>query len=409
MRQHRAAELGLDASALAGFLAGTGPVAVIDLETTGLSTDPEAEMLEFGAVLLEPGAERAVTVETLLRPRGRLPRAVQRLTGLGEADVADAPRLEEVADALRAPLAGRVLVAHNAEFERHFLAEGLGAGLGAARYLDTLDLLAVTHPDAPDLRLESFTRMLFGSEEHHRGLADALDTARLLSRVASGAREGERRYVVARQVLERFAPDSPWRPLLAGSEAPASLAEESPFVEIGETAERPVAFDPDAIAAALADEARGRRHFPGYRVREEQIQLARRFAANLGDEEVLLAEGGTGVGKSLAYLAAAIPFAMERAAAGAKDPLVISTRTKLLQDQLLEKDIAAAARFLGHPELRALSIKGRANYACARRLALVLAEGDEPRIFAEDRQAWAALAACAFTRPARCRSRRGAA
>jgi ATP-dependent DNA helicase DinG len=104
------------------------------------------------------------------------------------------------------------------------------------------------------------------------------------------------------------------------------------------------------------------------------------------------------VGKSLAYLAAAIPFAAERAAEGERGPLVISTRTKLLQDQLLGKDIPAAAAMLGHPGIRALSIKGRANYACARRLAQVLAEGREPRLLEEDRLAYAALAACARTR-----------
>src|SRR5690606_18699544 len=72
---------------------------------------------------------------------------------------------------------------------------------------------------------------------------------------------------------------------------------------------------------------------------------------------------------------------------------------KLLQDQLLGKDIPTAARFLGWPELRALSIKGRGNYVCERRLAAVLAEGLEPRIFAEDRMAWAVLSACAEIRP----------
>ena len=75
-------------------------------------------------------------------------------------------------------------------------------------------------------------------------------------------------------------------------------------------------FDEDAIAAALADAARGRRHFPGYRVREAQIRMARHFVRLLADGGTLLLEGGTGVGKSLAYLAAAIPFAMERAAGG---------------------------------------------------------------------------------------------
>jgi ATP-dependent DNA helicase DinG len=104
------------------------------------------------------------------------------------------------------------------------------------------------------------------------------------------------------------------------------------------------------------------------------------------------------VGKSLAYLAAAIPFVMERSAAGVREPVVVSTRTKLLQDQLLDKDIPAAAAMFGYPGLRALSIKGRANYVCGRRLAVVEAEGREPRIFAADRLAYAVLAACARTR-----------
>ena len=48
----------------------------------------------------------------------------------------------------------------------------IGGELVSNFYLDTQDLLAVTHPDAPDLRLETFTRALFGSEE--RGVAEAI-------------------------------------------------------------------------------------------------------------------------------------------------------------------------------------------------------------------------------------------
>ena len=399
---HAAEALGLDRNVLAGLLARVGPLAVVDLETTGLADEPEAEILEFGAVLLDPGSAQVATFQALVRPRRPLPRAVKRLTGLDDADVAGAPELGALREALRRVLRGRAVVAHNAEFERAFLSRFIDPDLAKAVYLDTLDLLALTHPDAPDLRLESFTRMLLGSEERHRALDDALDTARVMSRAGAGARDGELRFATARRALEAFASDSPWLALLvrprAGAPA-AAAAELGPFVQVGETAEEPVLFDEEAIAAALADEARGRRHFPRYRVRREQIHLARRFARNLADQEVLLMEGGTGVGKSLAYLAAAIPFALEREARGEPTPVVISTRTKLLQDQLVERDIAAAARFLGRPELRAVSIKGRANYGCARRLALALAEGREQSIFPADRLAYAVLEACAHTRP----------
>ena len=391
-------DVGLDGPVLARLAAATGPLAVVDLETTGLAGDPDAEVLEFGALLVDPGGGGVTLARSLVRPSRPLPRVIRRLTRLGDADVADAPRAAELAGAVRTLLAGRALVAHNAPFERHFLARFAAPELADASYLDTQDLLALTHPDAPDLRLETFTRRLLGSDERHRALDDALDTARVLCAVGRGADAGEARYAAARRALETYAPESPWAPLLGKGEALAAAPERPQYVPIGESGVPPVPFDEDAIAAVLADEARCRRFLPGYRVRDAQIELARRFARALGRGGMLLAEGGTGVGKSLAYLAAAIPFALERSARPARSPVVISTRTKLLQDQLLEKDIAVAARLLGRPELRAMSIKGRANYVCQRRLEAVLAEGREPRLFAEDRMAYAVLFACARTR-----------
>lgn len=393
------AELGIDGAALQALAGLVGPFAVLDFETTGLSEDPRAEILEVGALLVDPGTPEVTTIETLVRPARGVPAAITRLTGITNQLVASAPEIGALRDALAGRLAGRALIAHNADFERAFLERDGMRDAASARFLDTQDLLSITHPDAQDLRLETFTRRLLGSEERHRALSDALDAARVLSRVAAGARAGEPRYAAARDALVHFAPDSPWLALLP-EDAPWQPAPvETPWLKIGESVEAPVPFEEEAIAAVLADKARGRRHFPSYRVREEQIRLARHFVRNLKQGGVLLLEGGTGVGKSLAYLAAAIPFVMTRPVGARRDPVVISTRTKLLQDQLLEKDIGAAARLLGWPGLRALSMKGRANYACERRLARVLEEGRESRIFPEERMAYAVLEACARIRP----------
>jgi ATP-dependent DNA helicase DinG len=396
---HRPAEaLAIDLEALAGFLDATGPLAVVDLETTGLSDDPGAEILEFGAVLIEPGSPTATMVESLVKPRGSVPLLVSRLTGITEVDLVGAPAIDELAKAIALALADRTLLAHNAAFEQAFLTRCVSSELGASRYLDTQDFLALTHPDSADLRLETFTLELLERDERHRALDDALDAVRVLSVAAASARRGTRRYAVARNALERYAPESPWLPLLRSDTLDGSADSPSQFAEIPRTTEPPVAFDEKAIAATLADEERGRRHFPNYRVRAQQIELACQFVRNFDQRGRLLLEGGTGVGKSLAYLAAAIPFAMERAAGGIQEPILVSTRTKLLQDQLLTKDIPAAAAMFGYPELRALSIKGRANYVCARRIEQVLAEGLEPQIFAADRLSYASLAVCARVR-----------
>ena len=383
---------------LAPFASALGPLAVVDLETTGLASDSRAEILELGAVLIDPGSLTANTIGCLVRPTRSLPLPIRRLTGLTDADVASAPRIAEVAGLFGEALAGRTLIAHNASFERRFLSRFVSSSLGEATYLDTQDVLALTHPDAPDLRLESFTRRLLGTEEHHRALDDALDTARVLAHLASGAHKGEQRYITARRALDRYAPESPWVALLGKELLFEGDVPLPAFISISPGEKQPVPFDEDSIASALADAERGARYFPGYRVRDEQIELARNFVRNFDEGGAMLLEGGTGVGKSLAYLAAAIPFAMERSAGGVHEPIVISTRTKLLQDQLLHKDIPNAARMLGYSGLRSLSIKGRANYACERRLEQVLDEGRETSLFEADRYAYAVLMACVETR-----------
>ncbi len=99
----------------------TGPLAIVDLETSGLAQNPRAEIIEIGAVLFDPGSTLVRTVSSLVRPRGSVPAVVQRLTGLTDADFEDAPLLADVRQVLAGLLGGRVLIAHNADFERHFL------------------------------------------------------------------------------------------------------------------------------------------------------------------------------------------------------------------------------------------------------------------------------------------------
>jgi len=433
-------DLGLALDALQAWLADVGPVAVVDLETTGLPESRSAEIIEIGVVLLDPGDDRVGVGSTLVRPSRPIPALVSRLTGLVDADVEAAPRMIQIRDAVRAALAGRTIVAHQADFERSFLRRDVDSSLGSAPYLDTQDILALTHPDAPDMRLETFTRLLLGREERHRAFHDALDAACVLGTIAQGGQSGAPRYVEARRIMDRHLPSSPWRGLFdslqpvanadlfvsgpdsdqaselgsadfAGDDFTAFedfVEKPSPkpragadarFLEIGTSDEVPVAFELDSILDALGDAERGQRHFPGYRVREEQLDLAREFFHVFEDGGIAKLEGGTGVGKSLAYLAAAIPFAIKNANEGAKGPVILSTRTKLLQDQLLRKDIAAAARFLGYPNLRALSIKGRANYVCERRLSAALGESSDPALLDDLKTDYALLEACARLRP----------
>ena len=97
---------------------------------------------------------------------------------------------------------------------------------------------------------------------------------------------------------------------------------------------------------------------PGFRPRQAQQDLAAAVAAAFDGREVLLAEAGTGTGKTFAYLVPAL-------LSGRKT--IVSTGTRALQDQLYHRDLPRVRDALG-TGLRTSLLKGRANYLCRHRL-----------------------------------------
>jgi ATP-dependent DNA helicase DinG len=99
-----------------------------------------------------------------------------------------------------------------------------------------------------------------------------------------------------------------------------------------------------------------------YEFRPQQLEMASAVERALAEGHHLLAEAGTGVGKSFAYLLPAIDYAVKK-----KKRMVISTHTISLQEQLIEKDIPLI-RATYPEEFSAVLVKGRSNYLCQRRL-----------------------------------------
>jgi ATP-dependent DNA helicase DinG len=110
---------------------------------------------------------------------------------------------------------------------------------------------------------------------------------------------------------------------------------------------------PELSTVFAADGALARA-IPGYRLRPQQVEMAQRIAAAIQSHGVLVAEAGTGTGKTFAYLVPAL-------LAGGK--VIVSTGTKTLQDQLFQRDLPTVRDALRAPATIAL-LKGRANYVC---------------------------------------------
>jgi ATP-dependent DNA helicase DinG len=104
---------------------------------------------------------------------------------------------------------------------------------------------------------------------------------------------------------------------------------------------------------------------PGFRERPFQLEMAHAVAETIAGQGRLVAEAGTGTGKTVAYLVPAL-------LSGGK--VILSTGTKTLQDQLFDRDIPAVREALNVPVTVAL-LKGRANYVCHYHLERALQDG----------------------------------
>jgi ATP-dependent DNA helicase DinG len=100
------------------------------------------------------------------------------------------------------------------------------------------------------------------------------------------------------------------------------------------------------------------REVPGFVPRSVQQEMAVAVASAIDDRETLIAEAGTGTGKTFAYLVPALLCGKR---------VIISTGTKALQDQLFHRDLPRVRSVLG-ARLSAALLKGRSNYLCLHRL-----------------------------------------
>src|SRR3954464_11840872 len=113
-----------------------------------------------------------------------------------------------------------------------------------------------------------------------------------------------------------------------------------------------------AVSAPFAPAGALARALPDFEPRAGQVNMAAAVARAFERGGVLLAEAGTGTGKTLAYL---IPAILSR------QRVLVSTGTKTLQEQIFFKDLPALRAALGVP-FTAAYMKGRANYLCLHRL-----------------------------------------
>ncbi len=341
-----------------------------DLETTGL--DPQRDgVIEVGAVAFD---QSAVTerLERFANPGRRLPEPVSRLTGIRAEDLRAAPPSDVVLAELVRFCAGRQAVGHGALLDIDFLtaAEAWEPGRGL---IDTLHIARILLPNAPSHSLPMLALELgLDQPRPHRALDDADATRQLFLRLREEAAALDE--ALKETMLALVAPYG-WPVASFFAEALAAAdprAAERPITKSGTVRggprRRTAEDDPAFLAALLGPDGPLASALPEYEHREAQQQMLLAVAQVMGRGGRLVAEAGTGTGKSLAYLVPAVARAVRRG-----ERVVVSTHTHTLQEQLITKDLPALREWLPW-DFEACLLKGRPNYVSLRRWRRYLGE-----------------------------------
>ena len=367
----------------------------LDLETTGLDSNRDT-IIEIGAVKFR-GDEVMDTLQTFVNPGRTIPEHIQRLTHISPRQVQRAPLFSSIADRVAEFVAGHPIIGHNIQFDLKFL-ESHGVPLDNPAY-DTWDLASMLLPRTMRYSLAYLSDYFsIVHSDPHRALSDAKATQGIflaLVRRAAVLDPGLTEY------LARLAGRSNWElaPVFQGLEADsrgetsrlgltgldleglASRLDRHENYRSQRRAENDVAdLDLAEIVELLGPAGPFAAAFSGFESRPEQEQMLNAVTRAIYEGNHLVVEGGTGVGKSMAYLLPAVLFAAQ------KGPrVVISTNTINLQEQLLNKDIPAllevleGAGVIETGAVRTALLKGKSNYLCLRRWNY-LANSESPTV-----------------------------
>jgi len=344
-----------------------GCYVIFDLEATRQDAySPATEIIQIAAQRWIDGVPQTLWA-SFVRPSVPIPEHIIQLTKITMDDVRDAPPIADVLRDFFAYMGDLPLIAHNgASYDGPLLqatCERIGLPLPSTFcVLDTLPLARAMLPTEPSHSVGSLAKR-FGCarEDAHRADADVEMLAGIVQGLEREIQDGPSGAAVY-ELLRRAS--DPWVELLTPPAQPALVPEiiatfganlAPPLPErLPATAET---IDASVVEATYAKaEAQGRSR------REAQIEMTQLAAETLREGGYAVIQAGTGTGKSEGYL---IPAALHARATG--QPVAISTFTRVLQAQLVERELPFVQQLV--PDLTYAQLQGRSNYLSLSRLA----------------------------------------
>ncbi len=337
-----------------------------DVETTGLDFKSD-RIIEIGAVRFVKG-KPTDEFSTLINPGTEIPAYITDLTGISTKDVENAPSFDLISAKFLEFIGTLPICGHQIEFDQTFLNEELkrlNKPTVAYQLIDTALLSRILLQPLQRYSLKFVSESLkIDLNNAHRALNDAKASgevaAILIPRLADLP-------LNIRQTMAACAPGSLIKSLIIKSlgNVRSSVCintnrNSAPFTRLS----LPDSFaeiNRKSIESTFSEDGKLSRSLNNFIVRESQREMALQVTDALNTQSILVAEAGTGTGKSLAYLIPAATWAIANSCR-----VIVSTRTRNLQDQLVNKDLPMVVQATGM-KIKYSILKGRSNYLCLSR------------------------------------------
>ena len=396
-----------------------------DLETTGLNEERD-QIIQISAIRIDNGRPATATAddgtelpavfnEYVRLERQELSYGLKVKLGFvehpeWEAAMGQAVSLPYVLRRFERWVGGLPLVAHNARFDLGFLqksAKSIGWRVEDIAAVDTMEIACLARPDLRSYRLEELARQLGVGENEvggalverwaaeqeveafdwggfHNAVVDVLVLAAVVPRLVAALRQ---------RLVDHPGLDYLFTLLLPQTAARLNVTAVTPGEPLDEIVKELVQVTPPAVRdtagviGAYSPEVVNERFAAmvaankKMKERPSQTQMVIAVSRALQDERFMLVEAPTGTGKTFAYLVPSVLWAKSQG-----DPVVITTHTRLLQDQMAD-DLDRVQARLGLA-FQAQVLKGMNNYICLERTAAVFAQTDIGELDTEERFAW---------------------
>ena len=395
-----------------------------DLETTGINSQRD-QIIQISAVRMaggQPmalpagdGGKLAAVFNEYVRLEGReLPYALRVKLGFTdhpqwEEALRQADTLDKVLSHFRRWMGQLPLIAHNARFDYSFLQQAattIGWRIPQTALVDTMELACLARPDLNSFRLEELAKVFgiaagkpgghevetwakeqgvaaFSWTGFHNAVVDVFVLAALVPRLLLACRQ---RFVhqpglawLLHELLPHLATQLRIQQPDEVNDVAAlikQLVTVAPQTAVP-TAAFTLAFTPELVRQQFEAMVTSQ----GLKQRQSQLEMVTAVSRALQNDRFMVIEAPTGTGKTFAYL---VPSALW--ASGQGESVVISTHTRLLQDQMIA-DLERLQGILGFP-FQAQMLKGMNNYICLERAAAVFAQIDQRQLDVEERFAW---------------------